>query len=99
MTILETRNDGIIWLDIDGRVDTNTGPQLQKSILQAFQKGSRVILNMEKVEYISSAGLRALLLGQKTACSKGGSMKLVHVCDVVMEVFRLTGFADILTIE
>ena len=90
MTISETRAEGVIQLDIDGRVDTTTSPQLQQRILQAFQKGSTVILNLEKVEYISSAGLRALLIGQKTANSKGGSMKLVHVCDGVMKVFQMT---------
>lgn len=99
MTISETRQEGMIQLDIEGRVDTNTSPQLQQSILQAFQKGTTVVLNMAKVEYVSSAGLRALLIGQKTANSKGGSMKLVHVCETVMEVFTLTGFADMLTIE
>ena len=50
MTISETRKEGVIQLDIDGRVDTNTSPQLQRSILQAFQKASIVILNLEKVE-------------------------------------------------
>lgn len=99
MTISETRKESMVQLDIEGRVDTNTSPQLQQSILQAFQKGTTVVLNMEKVEYVSSAGLRALLIGQKTANSKGGSMKLVHVGEAVMEVFTLTGFADMLTIE
>ncbi len=99
MTISETRTEGVIQLDIEGRVDTNTSPQMQQSILQAFQKSQTLILNMEKVEYVSSAGLRALLIGQKTANSKGGSMKLVHVCDAVMKVFQMTGFAGMLTIE
>jgi len=99
MTISETRRDGMIQLDVEGRVDTNTSPQLQQSILQAFQKGNALVLNLEKVEYVSSAGLRALLIGQKTANSKGGTMKLIHVCDTVMEVFTVTGFASMLTIE
>lgn len=99
MTISETRQESMIQLDIEGRVDTNTSPSLQQSILQAFQKGTTVVLNMGKVEYVSSAGLRALLIGQKTANSKGGSMKLVHVREGVMEVFTLTGFANMLTIE
>ena len=99
MTISETRREGMIQLDIEGRVDTNNSPQLQQSILQAFQKGSHVVLNLEKVEYVSSAGLRALLIGQKTANSKGGTMKLIHVCATVMEVFTVTGFASMLTIE
>lgn len=99
MTIAETRAEGKIQLDVDGRIDTNTSPQLQTAILQAFQKGNTVIINLEKVVYISSAGLRALLIGQKTANSKGGSMKLVHVCDLVMQIFKTTGFESILTIE
>ena len=99
MTITEIRNEGIIQLDIKGRVDTTTSPQLQTAILQAFQKGNQVILNLEKVDYISSAGLRALLIGQKTANSKGGSMRLIHVCEAVMNVFEMTGFASMLTIE
>lgn len=99
MTITETRAEGKIQLDVDGRVDTNTSPQLQTAILQAFQKGNTVIINLEKVIYISSAGLRALLIGQKTANSKGGSMKLVNVCDSVIQIFQMTGFASILTIE
>lgn len=99
MTITETRNGSEIQLEVAGRVDTVSSPQLQQSILQAFQKGSDVILNMEQVEYISSAGLRALLIGQKTANSKTGTLTLIHVGEFVMEVFKMTGFADMLTIR
>lgn len=80
-------------------MDTNTSPQLQERLLKAFQKGSRVILDLEQVEYVSSAGLRALLIGQKTANSKKGSMKLIHVQEAVQEVLDLSGFSAILTIE
>lgn len=80
-------------------MDTNTSPQMQEMLLKAFQKGSRVILDFEQVEYVSSAGLRALLIGQKTAGSKKGSMKLIHVQEVVQEVLDLSGFSAILTIE
>ncbi len=99
MTVSEIRREDGIQLDVDGRVDTNSSPQLQTYILQAFQKSNKVIINMEKVDYISSAGLRALLIGQKTALSKGGSMVVVHVCDEVMKVFKLTGFNNVLNIE
>ncbi|MCD8130225.1 MAG: STAS domain-containing protein [Lachnospiraceae bacterium] len=99
MTITETRQGETVQLNVEGRVDTNTSPQLQKSILQAFQKGNAVVLNLERVDYVSSSGLRALLIGQKTASSKGGSMKLTHVCDAVMKVFDMTGFSKMLTIE
>ena len=86
MTIAETRREGMVQLDVEGRVDTNTSPELQKRILEA-------------VDYISSSGLRALLIGQKTASSKGGSMKLMHVRDSVRKVFDMTGFSQMLTIE
>ncbi len=99
MTIAEARREGMVQLDVEGRVDTNTSPELQKRILQAFQKGNTVILNLEAVDYISSSGLRALLIGQKTASSKGGFMKLIHVRDSVRKVFDMTGFSQMLTIE
>ena len=99
MTITEKRNEEMIQLDVEGRIDTITSPELQKSILQAFQKGNKVVINLEKVNAISSAGLRVFLIGQKTASSKGGSMKVLGVSESVMKVFQMTGFAKILTIE
>lgn len=99
MKITEKRTEDTILLTVEGRVDTNTSPQLQEMLLKAFQKGSRVILDFEQVEYVSSAGLRALLIGQKTAGSKKGSMKLIHVQEAVQEVLDLSGFSAILTIE
>lgn len=99
MTVTEVKRDGIIELNVEGRVDTNTSPQLQQGILQAFQKGNTVVINLEKVDYVSSSGLRALLIGQKTASSKGGVMKLTNVCEGVMKVLNITGFVKMLTIE
>lgn len=99
MKITETRNSDVITLFISGRVDTNTSPQLQQNILTAFQKVNKLILDFEQCEYISSAGLRALLIGQKTANSKGGYMKVIHVPEVMMSVLKVTGFDKILTIE
>ena len=99
MKLTETRNDSTIQIKIEGRVDTTTIPQLQQAILTAFQKGSKVVLDFEEVSYVSSAGLRALLIGQKTAMSKGGSMVMVHVCETVMSVLEMSGFSDILQIE
>ena len=84
---------------VDGRVDTNTSPQLQQAILNAFQKKKDVVVDFLNVPYISSAGLRALLIGQKTAASKGGSMKLTNVSDVVMNILEMSGFSKILKIE
>ena len=99
MKISETRSGDVIQIKIDGRVDTTTSPQLQNAILQAFQKGSKLVLDFSEVEYVSSAGLRALLIGQKTANSKGGSMTLVNVADAVLQVFKMSGFSGILHIE
>lgn len=99
MEIREVKKDDKIVLEIEGRVDATNSSQLQQAILLAFQKMKNIVLDFQGVQYIASAGLRALMLGQKTAMSKCGSMTLVHVCDMVMEVFDMTGFSDILTIE
>ena len=99
MTITENRVDDTITLAIEGRVDTNTSPQLQDSILKAFQKGNHLVLDFAQCAYVSSAGLRALLIGQKTANSKGGTMKLVNVPEILMSVLKMSGFLKILTIE
>ena len=99
MTVNEIKNEGEIRLEISGRVDTNTAPQLQQAILVAFQKEKNLILDFKDVEYISSAGLRALLIGEKTAKSKGGKMVITGANDVVKNVFKVTGFINILTLE
>ena len=97
MTVNEVKLEDAIRLDVEGRVDTTTAPQLQQAILTAFQKTKVLEVNFEKVEYISSAGLRALLIGEKTAKSKGGSMTITGANEAVVEVFKVTGFINILT--
>lgn len=99
MQITEVRENDIITISVEGRVDTNTSPQLQDAILKSFQKVNQVILNFEKCTYVSSAGLRALLIGQKTANSKKGVMKLINVPDILMSVLQMSGFINILVIE
>ena len=99
MNLNTTRTEDIITIEIEGRVDTNTSPVLQNEILPSFQKLSKVVLDFEKTVYISSAGLRALLIGEKTAQSKQGTMVLKHVPEVVMNVLEMSGFAKILKIE
>lgn len=86
-------------LIVDGRVDTVTSPQLQQAILNAFQLRNDVVVDFVNVPIISSAGLRALLIGQKTAESKGGTMKLVNVNESVFDVLKMTGFHKILMVE
>lgn len=99
MNIILTDCESYVRLLVEGRVDTNTSPQLQQAILNAFQKNNNVVIDFLNVPYISSAGLRALLIGQKTATSKGGSMKLTNVSETVMEILNVTGFSNILKVE
>jgi len=99
MTIKEKREGDVVQLFVEGRVDTTNAGDFQTAILTAFQKGSTVVIDMKDLAYISSAGLRALLIGQKTANSKGGVQKLINVGELVMELLQATGFTDILTIE
>lgn len=95
---VETIEDRTI-IKVDGRVDAMTTQDLQDVIMNTFQTCSKIELDFAQVEYISSAGLKTLLLGQKTANSKGGQFALRHVNDMVMEVLNMTGFASILHIE
>lgn len=99
MTITTLRDGSHITLEVEGRVDTNTSTQLQGEILRAFQGARQLTLDFAQVPYISSAGLRALLIGQKTATTKGASMELLHVQPAVMTVLELSGFDSILTIR
>ena len=99
MQITEVRENDVITISVEGRVDTNTSPQLQDAILKSFQKVNQVILNFEECSYVSSAGLRALLIGQKTANSKKGMMKLINVPEILMSVLKMSGFDKILVIE
>lgn len=99
MKITETRTEQGIILKTEGRVDANTYMELQEKILRAFQKDNHLELDFEQVSYISSAGLRVLLIGQKTAAAKSGSMVLKNVCSDVMKVIKMSGFDKILTVQ
>ena len=98
MTINKEKNNGILTLAIEGRLDTVTAPELENVVNEETADVRELILDMKGLEYISSAGLRVLLAAQKKM-NKQGVMKLTDVCDAVMEVFEMTGFADILVIE
>lgn len=99
MNIVERVNEEETILAVEGRIDATNSKELQDAIIGAFQSTKNLAVDFEKVVYIASAGLRALLLGQKTAISKSGMMKLIHVCDDVMDVLRITGFDSALHIE
>ena len=98
MTITEERNNNLVILKIEGRLDTTTAPTLEKTINEIIESITELILDMHELTYVSSAGLRELLSTQKKM-NKLGTMKLIGVCEEVMEVFEMTGFADILNIE
>ena len=98
MTINVNKEGEKLTIIPEGRIDTVTAPEFSKAIDDNIEGVKDLVIDFEKLEYISSAGLRVLLTAQKTM-TKAGSMKLIHVADVIMDVFNITGFADILTIE
>ncbi len=98
LNITKNLDDTKLTVYLEGRLDTTTAPQLEESMKENISDVSELIMDFEKLEYISSAGLRVLLSCQKIM-SKQGSMKVVHVSDLIKEIFEVTGFIDILTIE
>ena len=91
------RNTDETIIVLVGRLDTTTAPVLDKTINSDIDDTTNLVLDLKGLEYISSAGLRVLLGAQKRM-QKIGSMKVTNVCEAVMDVFEMTGFADILTI-
>ena len=98
MTIEIKKNQEETVIEIAGRLDTITAPALDKTVNEDIGDTQNLVLDFKGVEYISSAGLRVLLSAQKKM-QKIGTMKVTGVCEEVMEVFEMTGFADILVIE
>ena len=98
MTIEIKKNQEETIIEIVGRLDTITAPALDKTINEDVGDAKNLVLDVKGMEYISSAGLRVLLAAQKKM-QKIGSMKVKNVCEEVMDVFEMTGFADILVIE
>ena len=98
MIINKSVNGDSTVLAVEGRLDTATAPQFEKEIEETVTETADLVLDFANLEYTSSAGLRVILKAQK-AMSKVGQMKLINVNEEVMEVFKITGFTDILTIE
>ena len=98
MKIEKTEGPGTLALKLTGRLDTNTAPELEAELGAQLDNVRELTLDMAELQYISSAGLRVLLAAQKRM-NRQGRMRLMSVGEAVMEVFELTGFADILTIE
>ena len=98
MTINKSQKDNTLCINLEGRLDTMTAPELEAELNQSLGSVKELIFDFSKLDYISSAGLRVLLSAHKTMSGKGG-MKITHVNEIVQEVFDVTGFSDILTIE
>ena len=98
MTISKTLDGTSLTLALEGRLDTMTAPELEAELNSSLSSAESLTLDFSKLEYISSAGLRVLLSAHKAMSGKGG-MKVTNVNEIVQEVFDVTGFADILTIE
>ena len=99
MKINKTQENGKITLALDGRLDTATAPSLQEVLIPAINEVSEVILDFSDLAYISSAGLRVLLMGEKATKSGDSKMTLTNVSEEIMEIFDMTGFADMLNIS
>ena len=87
-----------LTVTLNGRLDTTTAPQLESTVKESLDGVTALNFDMEALEYVSSAGLRVLLSAQKIM-NKQGEMKVTHVSETIMELFEVTGFSDILTIE
>ena len=98
LNITKNLDDTKLTVYLEGRLDTTTAPQLEESMKESINGVTELVMDFEKLEYISSAGLRVLLSCQKIM-SKQGSMKVINVSDLIKEIFEVTGFIDILTIE
>jgi anti-sigma B factor antagonist len=98
METAKTQCGGKVTFALSGRLDANAAPQFQAELIPAFDGAELVELDLSALTYVSSAGLRVLLLGEKTAKSKGAAMSLRNVSQDIKEVFDMTGFSDILNI-
>ncbi|MCR4562506.1 MAG: STAS domain-containing protein [Bacilli bacterium] len=98
MNIKTKKEDKVLSVIVGGRIDTNTAPELSEFLKANMPEAHDLVLDLEGVDYVSSAGLRVILFAQKTMSGKGGTMKVAHVNHDIMETFELTGFTDILTI-
>ncbi len=98
LNITKEQNGGVVFILLEGRLDTSTAPNLEEELKDSLQGISELVFDLSKLEYISSAGLRVLLSAQKTM-NKQGNMVVKNVSNSIMEIFDVTGFSDILTID
>ena len=98
MKITKTLNGDVLTVALEGRLDTTTAPELDEDLKESAANVNELIMDLEKLEYISSAGLRVLLTYHKAMMRKDG-MKILHANEMIMEVFDITGFSEVFTIE
>lgn len=98
MTINKNASGALTTLEVIGRLDTTTAPALEAAVERCMADTQELVLDLHGLEYLSSAGLRVLLKAQKAMAQKG-TMKVLNVSETIMEIFEITGFSDILTIE
>lgn len=98
MTVNKTQNGTSLVIELEGRLDTLSAPELEKELNASLEGITELIFDFQNLEYTSSVGLRVLLAAQKKMSQKG-TMKIRNANDLVMEVFEITGFLDILTVE
>ena len=98
LNIIKNLDNKTLTVALEGRLDTTTAPQLETELKSSIADITLLIMDFEKLDYISSAGLRVLLSAQKIM-NKQGTMKIIHVSDAINEIFEVTGFSDILNIE
>lgn len=98
LNIIKKQSNDHLTIALEGRIDIATASNLEQAVKSSLDGVTELVFDLEKLSYISSAGLRVLLMAQKKM-NKQGSMKVIHANEMVMEVFENMGFADILTIE
>ena len=98
LNIVKNAEDTKLTVALEGRLDTTTAPQLEEQLKGSLDGVKELVFDMSNLEYISSAGLRVILSSQKIM-NKQGSMIIKNVSEEIMEIFEVTGFVDILTIE
>ena len=98
MTITKNLNGDQLVIALEGRLDTMTAPDLEQEIKTSLDNVKDLVVDMKNLEYVSSAGLRTLLIAKKTLHNKG-NVKIINANDIVKEVFEVTGFDNLLDIE
>lgn len=98
LNISKTQNDGVLTIELEGRLDTTSAPDLEEVVKSDLDGVKELIFEVTKLEYISSAGLRTFLSAQKIM-NRQGNMTVMHPSEEVQEIFDVTGFSDILNIQ